>query len=277
MKIDILVKNLLTELSELENVDIIAIGGSRARKSEDENSDYDIYIYYNEEINVIKRKEILDKYIKYMEYKNSYWEEEDDGVLNNGVEMEIIYRHSKFITDVYQSVYVKGETSFGYTTCMLENILTSYVFYDKYNKMSDIKDKIKKYPNKLKNNIIFNNLELLDDKMPSLSYQIIKALKRKDYIAINHRLTEYIAIYFDIIFAINSKYNVGEKRLLKELEKLEIKPNNCEEKFEKLFKIAMIDSDNSIKLINEISSDLYNLVNTHYEDYTKSGYSQINI
>ncbi len=266
------INDLIEELIALDDIRIITIGGSRAKQNYDENSDYDIYLYYNKKIDLDVRKNILCKYTKYMEFGNIYWEEEDDGVLNNGVEIELIYRDINFLNSLYNDKFINSYSSFGYSTCMLDNAINSFIVCDKDGLMSKFAENIKNYPSNLRKNIIFNNLELLYDKMPSLGYQVIKALKRKDLVSINHRLAEFLAIYFDIIFALNNKYHPGEKRLLGELETLKIKPSDSKIKIEKLLKIAMTDNQSAIKLLEEISNDLYKLVNEEFEEYTKSFY-----
>ncbi len=260
-----LIKEIFEEMKELKEVEVIAIGGSRAKGNFDERSDYDIYVYYNKPIDVNVRKKILNKYVKYMEYGNKFWEEEDDGVLNDGIEIEFIYRDIKFLEEIHENIYVKNNTSFGYSTCHIDNILYCDVVFDKNNIMEKYKKIYETYPDALRENIILKNMELLHNKMPSLSFQVIKALKRKDIIGINNRLSEYFAMYFDVVFALNYKYNTGEKRLLEDLEKCEIKPENAVENIENLFSVAMCDSEKAIKLITKMSENLNELAKEHLE------------
>ena len=72
---------LVEAFSKLEGIDAIMLGGSRADNTHDETSDYDLYIYINQEIPLEKRKEITDRYCEYMELNNQFWEMEDDGIL----------------------------------------------------------------------------------------------------------------------------------------------------------------------------------------------------
>ena len=69
------------------------------------------------------------------------------------------------------------------------------------------------YPAKLKENIISNNMKLLSGMLPSFDMQIKKAEERKDFVSVNHRVTEFLASYFDILFALNEMTHPGEKRM----------------------------------------------------------------
>jgi len=66
---------------EFEEVDAIVLGGSRASGKYDDSSDYDIYVYLNNELSVEKRKSALMQTCEYMEIDNRYFETEDDCIL----------------------------------------------------------------------------------------------------------------------------------------------------------------------------------------------------
>ena len=49
--------------------------------------------------------------------------------------------------------------------------------------------------------------------LPSFDTQIKKAENRGDLVSVNHRVAEFLASYFDIIFALNEMTHPGEKRM----------------------------------------------------------------
>ncbi|WP_315080531.1 nucleotidyltransferase domain-containing protein [uncultured Clostridium sp.] len=209
------IKNLIEDFSKRPEIESIALGGSRATKLNDNNSDYDLYVYLNSDLSKEIRRNILDKYCNYIELNNNYWEAEDDCYLNDGTIIEIIYRSVDEFENELKSVVLDWNAHNGYTTCMWSNINQCVVLYDRNNKLKELKDKYNiKYPEELRKNIIEKNLKLLDGYIPSFSMQIEKALVREDIVSINHRITEFLASYFDIIFAVNELPHPGEKRLI---------------------------------------------------------------
>ena len=72
MKVNVL--DLFNELSKINEIEAIALGGSRATGKHDEKSDYDVYIYTTGNIEENVRRNILSKYCKYMEISNTFWE-----------------------------------------------------------------------------------------------------------------------------------------------------------------------------------------------------------
>ena len=208
-------KALVHNLSRCDEVEAILLAGSKASQTDDAGSDYDIYVYVNREVPVETRKGIMDKYCSYMELNNQYWETEDDGVLMDGTPIEFIYRSFDWLEGKLERVLFRHDVGIGYTTCLWSNLLNSKILYDPAGRASALQEKFRiPYPVELKRNIIRKNYPLLMQKMPAYYFQIKKALQRDDFISVNHRIAEFLASYFDILFAINEYPHPGEKRLL---------------------------------------------------------------
>jgi predicted nucleotidyltransferase len=208
------VNALFEELSQLPQVEAISLGGSRATGRNDEKSDYDVYIYLDGPVEEARRREILGKYCRYMEIGNSFWELEDDVTLTDGIDMDIIYRNLDDFARGIASVVDDCTAWNGYTTCMWHNLITSRILYDRNGKLKQLQMRYQiPYPRKLKENIIANNLKLLSDMLPSFDSQIQKAENRGDLVSVNHRVTEFLSSYFDILFALNEMTHPGEKRM----------------------------------------------------------------
>lgn len=124
-------QHLFKELARLEQVEALALGGSRAGQHFDKDSDYDVYVYLSAPLSPDIRKEILSKYCSYMEIGNQFWELEDDCVLNNGIEIELIYRSLDEFDKDLQAVVLEHQAQNSYTTCMWYNLLNSKIIYDR--------------------------------------------------------------------------------------------------------------------------------------------------
>lgn len=85
-------QELFKEFAQLDQVEAIVLGGSRAGQHFDKDSDYDVYVYLTDSIAPMTRRNILSKYCSYMEIGNQFWELEDDCVLKSDIEIELIYR-----------------------------------------------------------------------------------------------------------------------------------------------------------------------------------------
>lgn len=251
------IQGFVDEICAREEVEAFALGGSRATGKSDEKSDYDVYIYLKDSLDYRVKEEILSKYCSYMEIENHYWELEDNCTLKNGTDIDIIYRNIEVFTEELKSVVEDCHSRNGYTTCMWHNLLTSQILYDKSGKLQQLKDRFSvKYPKQLKQNIIKNNMKLLSGVLPSYDTQIKKAVERNDFVSINHRITEFLASYFDVIFAMNEMTHPGEKRLLALCkEQCKILPNNFEGNLLKLFG-SMFEGEEVIKQIKLLISEL---------------------
>lgn len=246
------VKEMVNDFSKLEEVQAILLAGSQATNTQDENSDYDIYIYVSKEIPVEKRKIISDKFCSYMELNNTFWETEDDGILRDGdIPVEIIYRDINWIASMLDRTLIQCQADVGYTTCFWANLINSIVLYDKNGDLGKLQEKFNiSYPKELKKNIVKKNYPLLKQLTPAYYYQIEKAIKRDDFISVNHRVAAFFASYFDIIFAINEMPHPGEKKILKIIKDKDLKvPDNMENNVKNILNYS---ANSDIKILLEI-------------------------
>lgn len=252
---------LIKKLFDCDGIEALVLGGSRATGVYDEKSDYDYYVYTNRILPEIERRNLLDEFVIYMEYSNSFWELEDDGTLKNGVDIEFIYREIEDMELSMDNLLVKGNISMGYTTCFVDNLLKSQIIFDKQNRLKNMREK---YSGMLTNDfydkIINKNFLLIMDKMPSMYYQVEKAIARKDELSINHRSSAYFEIYFDIVFALNRKTHPGEKRMLEMASKLDFTPEEMEKDITSYFENLFVDNEKSLRILNSITIKLYTLL-----------------
>ncbi len=113
----------------------------------------------------------------------------------------------------------------------------------------------------LKHNIIDRNMKLLRYGMPAFEGQILKAAKRGDINSVNHRTAEFMASYFDIIFALNELTHPGEKRLVQLCERdCKLLPNNFAENIYNLFNSLLCPADILAEKLNTIIVELEKII-----------------
>lgn len=257
-----MVEKLLKELAALPEVEAIALGGSRAGEIYDEKSDYDVYLYCTGDIKEEVRAQILSRYCSVMEIGNHFWEYEDNCTLNNGIDIDILYRNLEAFCNDVASVVEKHQPRNGYTTCMWHNLKTCKVIYDRNGNLAAAKERFAvPYPAQLKKNIIDRNMKLLHTAMPAYDGQIAKAVKRDDVISINHRTAAFMESYFDIIFALNELTHPGEKRLITYCKtNCEILPQNFEENLNQLFRDLFVNKGDIAKDVERIVEELEKVI-----------------
>lgn len=247
-----ILREIANQYAKLDSVLAVVQAGSRTSMQDDELSDYDIYIYSDKEIPLDFRTELAKNYTDDFEIDNRYFETGDEWILKDGNEMDFMFRSKSWIQDCINNVYIKYYAANGYTTCFLHNIATSKILYDKNNWFADLQKQISSgYPRELRDNIIKRNMMLLKDKKNASYLEQIKlAVKRSDLVSINHRITAFLASYFDVLFAANEIFHPGEKRLIKYAKQhCRFLPENFEDDLTELFKT---NNENKIKILDNL-------------------------
>lgn len=253
-----MVEKLLEEFSGLCEVEAIALGGSRSGTNFDEKSDYDVYIYCISPISEESRRAIIEKYCRVMEIGNRFWEYEDNCTLNNGVDIDLIYRELGAFAEEIASVVERFQARNGYTTCMWHNLMNCRVIFDRNGRLARTKERFNiPYPDELRRNIITRNLDLLCNSLPAYNGQIKKALSRNDRISVLHRTTAFLESYFDVIFALNRLTHPGEKRLVELCEQTcPVLPRDFKGNLDRLFEVMFTDSNVTEQTISVIIAEL---------------------
>lgn len=251
-------EELFRELCALEQVEALALGGSRAGAHFDASSDYDVYLYVTAPVPEEVRRSILSKYCGRMEIGNHFWEYEDNCVLNGGTDIDILYRDLDDFTAGVARVVEEFQPRNGYTTCMWHNLLTCKILYDRDGRLTRVRERFDvPYPPRLRENILANSWRLLHSSMPAYEGQIKKALKRGDLVSVNHRTAAFLEAYFDFLFALNCVTHPGEKRLVRLCrERCQLLPARFEENLERLFQDMFRDPARTAGDIDGILSAL---------------------
>lgn len=253
-----MVQKLFQELATIPNVQAIALGGSRAGDNFDINSDYDVYVYCQGQIPHQTRQQILQKYCKYMEIGNRFWESEDNCKLSNGIDIDILYRNLDDFVNQVAWVVEKFNSCNGYTTCMWHNLLTCKIVYDKQGLLANAKKRFSvDYPPQLRANIIDNNTKLLYRYLPNYLHQIQKAQGRSDTVSVCHRTAAFMESYFDVLFAYNNLTHPGEKRLLTLCKQwCKVLPHNFEQNIDGVFQNLFTNPSQANHYLNQMVAEL---------------------
>lgn len=250
-------EKIINEFVKFDEVEAIAIGGSSAAKTSDNISDIDVYVFVKKNIPVSQREEIVKKYSSKYEVGGEYFGSGDEFFVDKlNCQFDVMYWNVDWFNSVVQNVWDKHYPSNGYTTCFLYTLKNFRILYDKSGWLRLLQEHLNTpYPPELKQNIIKRNFMLMKDK-PFASYyeQIEKALVRNDLVSVNHRISAFLASYFDIIFALNELLHPGEKRLLNYAkENCKILPVNFEENINSLLKEP---NEDTLKNLNNMIDSL---------------------
>jgi hypothetical protein len=203
--------------SAFANVEGIALAGSQVVKVSDEDSDIDLYVYTTSVIPLSDRIAIAETLGTTRSDLNlQFWDLGDEWYdAKTGIEVDIMYWDTSWIAEQLDRVLVKCQASTGYSTCFWHTIRNSMILYDKTNWLQRLKEKsTAPFPEALRRAIVAKNHPIIRRVIPSYLHQIQKAIRRNDLVSINHRVAALLASYFDVLFALNSLPNPGEKRLL---------------------------------------------------------------
>ena len=238
-------------------VTAIAVGGSGANKTSDVLSDIDVYVFVEKDISVKAREEFVMRCSSKYEVGGEYFGSGDEFWVDDlNQQLDVMYWNTIWFEGIIDNIWCKHYPSNAYTTAFLYTLKNFEIIFDTDNWLRNLQRSINtNYPLELKQNIIKRNLMLMKEK-PFASYyeQIEKAIKRNDIVSINHRITAFLASYYDVIFATNELLHPGEKRLIQYAkDNCKVLPKDFEEN---IIKLLTLPTNKILTILNEIYANL---------------------
>jgi hypothetical protein len=234
------VQRLVERFSQLPEVEAIAIAGSQTTGQANASSDIDLYIYPSADISPEERLAIGHEFSP-QAMLNDYW---GPGLVwhdeASQIDMDLMFFLTSWMEDWVRQPLENYQAKLGYTTSFCHTVAVSDILFDRNNWFHDLQQLVQQpYPQQLADNIIQHNYPVLRDMLFSYEVQIESALKRQDTAMVVAKVSEFLASYFDIVFALNAMYHPGEKRMMTILEaKGEHLPHNMRPNITALLKLA---------------------------------------
>jgi hypothetical protein len=200
----------------IAGVEAVAFCGSAAMQKADSLSDYDLYVYWRTPVPLDARRKIIESRASEYQLDSTFWELEDEWIEPNGRRFNVMYRPCQEAEEEVDRRLVHHVASLGYTTAYCFSLSQGHNLADPNSWLADLQRQTRgAYPPGLVQAILQKNRPVLGGGMQSCYLQQINAaIVRQDPISLNHRVTAWLASYFDILFAINGRFHPGEKRLL---------------------------------------------------------------
>ncbi|MBN2047071.1 MAG: DUF4037 domain-containing protein [Anaerolineaceae bacterium] len=227
-----LAKRLGDRFAQIDSVEAVALGGSQAVGAMDGGSDIDLYVFSPAPVSLTERAQIVSEFgASRADLNLTFWDTGDEWFhAETGIEVDVMFWSLEWIEGQLHRVLRDHTANMGYTTCHWHTIRNARVLFDRQGRFDQLKAYARQeYPEALRTAIIRKNYPILRTVIPAYVNQIEKALKRGDWVSVQHRAAELLASYFDILFALNRLPHPGEKRLAqKVLTNCVLIPNNFE-------------------------------------------------
>lgn len=257
---------VIKALSELPDVKGIVCFGSYALGTFDEYSDIDLYGFCHPEMiptderqNVLQKIEhISNLHMNHSEFGwDNQWNPQGDRLRLGDTFFDISYNTLDWIRTVVWKVTGEGSTSIPelpfrpYT--MLGLLDSSIVLYDPEGIIHELKDKIKPYPVLLKETLITNHWQIINDSLEELQDYTKREIGNT---AFHFELRRIVDSISQVLFAMNEYYDPATKRTEEALKTLAVVPADFIHRYEMILATALTPDGRRI-----VTRELQTLVN----------------
>lgn len=243
-----LAKTIANELSQIEGIVAVVLGGSFSRGEALPGSDIDLGLYYDPE------KKPSVKALRELAAKldNSHdsqlitdfgewgpWINGGGWLKINGQAVDWLFRDIRTVSKVINDC-CSGQTACHYTPGHPHGFHDHYYLaetyycqplYDSDSTIAKHKEKIKEYPSLLKKTLIQKYLWEAEFSIQTGE----KAIIRQDLFYINGSIFRAVACLVQVFFALNERYLMNEKGALSVIETFQYHPKDFKKRVENLF------------------------------------------
>ncbi len=211
-----LVQDVAGRYAALPSTRAVALAGSSTSGLASRDSDVDLYVYATPEISGADRARIARVGASRSEIDNRFFEPGDEWVdAATGVTVDVMFRDPSWIEEQLARVLVRHVASVGYSTCFWYNVRSSELLFDRHGWLAALKRRAEvPYPEELRRAVVAKNHPILRDHLSSFLRQLERAVVRRDFVSVNHRVAALLASWFDVLFALNREPHPGEKRIV---------------------------------------------------------------
>ncbi|HTA76853.1 MAG TPA: nucleotidyltransferase domain-containing protein [bacterium] len=252
----------------------IALGGSLAKGKGDKHSDIDIYLFAHGVVSLEERIKLVkdfagdqSNFFVDFDFQTSWWGTVADFDFKNyRIESTIrsVERVEKVISDCRAGVIENIRTSWNpygfYNYVYLSDIESAYSLEDSSHILSAWKSQVASYPHKLKSAIVARSLEGTKFWLDNFHY--LSAIQRDDFLYTSGIVQGSLHHLIQILFAINDKYYVGDKKNLEAVQEMKLKPEDFKERVKVLLattsKVDVLEKQREV--LKALVSDVEKLV-----------------
>ena len=244
MHLNTFLQDIVDNLKEVEGLQAIVLGGSRASDTQRPDSDIDLGLYYNDvsplDIDHIRRIciELNDTPDPVVTNIGEWgkWVNGGAWLTIQEQQVDFLYRNIDFVSKILDDCN-RGETQFDYLQQPPHGFY-SYIYcaethickilYDPIGAIQKLKSKVTDYSQALRYKII--NSFLWDAEF-SL-YIAKKSAKRGEVYSVTGSLTRIASNLVQVLYALNETYFISDKRVYKDVERFSLKPQNFAERID---------------------------------------------
>lgn len=276
-----ILNTLTAELKLIAGVKAIVLGGSHAMGLATESSDLDIGIYYSEQtpFDVEKVRDIAKKYAHDDQptvtnfYEWGPWVNGGAWINTVNGEVDFIYKNIEQVArtidrakDGIWETSFEQQPPYGFSSIIfLAETKQCLPLYDPEGIISELKERVKEYPQKLKQSVIQQSLWSAEFTL----WQAEKFAAKADVYNTVGCLTRALNNIVSALFALNEIYPMGDKRALSILEQAENKPANLTNKVNGLLCCEKDKIGHHVGLLKDLFNETAGLAKGWYEPYYK--------